>query len=110
MKAFRRFAIAVADAAGTPWAFAGAVAVIIAWAVCGPFLNYSSAWQLVINTGTTIVTFLMLFLVQYTQNRNERALHLKLDALLTSLHEAPSEIARAEEQDDAELARLREAL
>ena len=67
---------------GSPWAFMVAVAVILMWAVSGPLFNYSDTWQLVINTGTTIVTFLMVFLIQNTQNRDAKALHLKLDNLI----------------------------
>ena len=83
--AFRRFAHAAAATMGTPWAFLVALAVIVGWAVTGPVFGFSDTWQLVINTGTTIVTFLMVFLIQNTQNRDARALHLKLDELLRAV-------------------------
>src|SRR5687767_6701952 len=79
---FARFANAAARAAGHPMAFAGAVAVILLWAALGPLFDYSDTWQLVINTGTTIVTFLMVFLIQNTQNREMAAVQLKLDELI----------------------------
>jgi low affinity Fe/Cu permease len=85
---FRKFAQNTSNAAGTPWAFLLAVAVIIIWAVSGPIFGFSDTWQLVINTGTTIVTFLMVFLIQNTQNRDAVALHLKLDELLRALEGA----------------------
>src|SRR5690349_18560292 len=78
----------VASAAGSSWAFIVAALVVIAWIVSGPMFGFSDTWQLVINTGTTIVTFLMVFLIQNTQNRDTRALHLKLDELLRALPEA----------------------
>lgn len=79
---FRRFAHKVSDLMGTPAAFAAAVAIIVAWALSGPALRYSEAWQLVINTATTLVTFLMVFVLQNTQNREARAIQIKLDELL----------------------------
>jgi low affinity Fe/Cu permease len=81
-EAFRRFSGMTAAAMGSPWAFAAAVAAILIWASLGPHYGYSDTWQLVINTGTTIVTFLMVFLIQNTQNRDARAIHLKLDELI----------------------------
>lgn len=83
-KHFTRFANATARAAGSPWAFLAAVLLILAWAVCGPVFGYSETWQLVINTGTTIVTFLMVFLIQNTQNRDGFALQTKIDELIRS--------------------------
>lgn len=79
---FYRFAAAAAHFSGSPWAFAAALLIVLVWLVSGPFFHYSDTWQLVINTGTTIVTFLMVFLIQNTQNRDARALHLKLDELI----------------------------
>lgn len=76
---FRRFANQVSDSMGTPWAFATALLIVIIWASVGPHYHFSDTWQIVINTGTTIVTFLMVFILQSTQNRDARALHLKLD-------------------------------
>ena len=83
-KHFTRFANATARAAGSPWAFMAAVLLILAWAVSGPVFGYSETWQLVINTSTTIVTFLMVFLIQSTQNRDGFALQTKLDELIRS--------------------------
>jgi low affinity Fe/Cu permease len=85
---FRKFAQHTSNAAGTPWAFLLAVSVIVIWAVTGPVFGYSDTWQLIINTGTTIVTFLMVFLIQNTQNRDAVALHLKLDELLRAIEGA----------------------
>jgi low affinity Fe/Cu permease len=85
---FRAFAQRISNVTGTPWAFLIAVAVIVIWAVSGPLFGYSDTWQLVINTGTTIVTFLMVFLIQNTQNRDAVALHLKLDELLRAVEGA----------------------
>ena len=79
---FEHSAAAVASAAGKPWAFMSAFTIIVAWALSGPMFGWSDTWQLVINTGTTIVTFLMVFLIQNTQNRDSAALHAKLDELI----------------------------
>ena len=78
---FRRFAQRTSAAVGTGWAFAAALAAILVWALIGPAVGFSNTWQLVINTGTTIVTFLIVFLIQNTQNRESRAIQLKLDEL-----------------------------
>src|SRR5262245_12458605 len=83
---FSRFAKSCANAMGHPWAFAAALFTIIAWALTGPVFGFSDTWQLVINTGTTIVTFLMVFLIQNTQNRDGSAIQLKLDELIRSTH------------------------
>ena len=91
---------------GTPVAFAMACAVVIVWAVSGPLFGYSDTWQLVINTGTTIVTFLMVFLVQHTQNRDSRALHLKLDEILRSLDAARNKLINLENCSDDELEQI----
>ncbi len=93
---------------GTPWAFLAAAGVIIAWAVSGPLFGFSSDWQLWVNTGTTIVTFLMVFLIQNTQNRDARALHLKLDELLRATPRAHKELMEAEEEDLDEIEREKE--
>ncbi|RUW18205.1 MULTISPECIES: low affinity iron permease family protein [unclassified Mesorhizobium] len=81
---FNRVAEAVAHAAGRPWAFASCLACVVAWALSGPVFDFSETWQLVINTGTTIVTFLMVFLIQNTQNRDGAAIQAKLDELIRS--------------------------
>ena len=83
-ESFRKFACGVADCVGASWAFGTALVLIIAWAVTGPLFHFSDTWQLVINTATTIITFLMVFLIQNTQNRDAKAIHLKLDELIRS--------------------------
>jgi low affinity Fe/Cu permease len=101
-EAFRKVAALAAARFGTPWAFAFALFVVIAWAATGPFFHFSETWQLVINTGTTIVTFLMVFLIQATQNRDAKAVHLKLDELIRS-SSARNQFADIEDASDAEL-------
>jgi low affinity Fe/Cu permease len=91
---------------GTHFAFAMACSVVLVWAVTGPLFNYSDTWQLVINTGTTIVTFLMVFLVQNTQNRDARALHLKLDEILRSIDTARNKLIDLEHCTDEELEKM----
>src|SRR5574337_722613 len=81
-RALERFARRVTEWVGGSWAFAAAIVVIVVWAVTGPLFRFSDTWQLVINTGTTIVTFLMVFLIQNTQNRDSEAVQLKLDELI----------------------------
>ena len=100
---FGRFARAIATAAGSPRAFLGGVIVLIIWAALGPAVGYSDSWQLVINTGTTIVTFLMVFLIQNTQNHEGRVLQLKLDELIRALTPARTELVNMETLSDAEL-------
>jgi low affinity Fe/Cu permease len=100
---FSRFARATAVAAGKPVVFLSAVAVVLAWAATGPVFNYSDTWQLVINTGTTIVTFLMVFLIQNTQNRDTMAVQLKLGELILAMRGAENRLAMAEEMTDEEL-------
>jgi low affinity Fe/Cu permease len=103
---FHHFAHWVSDRMGSPRAFFLAVAVIVAWAATGPFFGFSDSWQLVINTGTTIVTFLMVFLIQNTQNRDAKALHLKLDELLRGVKGARTSLVHLEHLSDAELDEL----
>ena len=105
---FRKFASKVAYAAGTPVAFATAIAIIGIWAATGHFFHYSDTWQLIINTGTTIVTFLMVFLIQNSQNRDSRIIHLKLDELIRGVKGARSELVDMECMDDAALEKLQE--
>jgi low affinity Fe/Cu permease len=101
---FARIAGRVADWTGSSWAFCVAALVIIVWALTGPVFGFSDTWQLVINTGTTIVTFLMVFLIQNTQNRDTRALHLKLDELLRAIPDAREhEFMDLEDRDEAQL-------
>jgi low affinity Fe/Cu permease len=105
---FRKFAHASATAVGSPFAFLLGVLVIVVWAVTGPAFGYSDTWQLVINTGTTIVTFLMVFLIQNTQNRDAKAMHLKLDELIRSVSAARNRLVHLEDLSDADLAKLEE--
>lgn len=103
---FSRFAGRTAQTVGTPYMFFFAVATIIVWAVLGPYYHFSDTWQLIINTGTTIVTFLVVFLIQNTQNRDAKALHLKLDELIRSHHPARDELIDIEKLSDEELDEL----
>jgi low affinity Fe/Cu permease len=105
-QAFHRIARRVSNAMGTPVAFILALTLVVGWAVTGPFFNYSETWQLVINTTTTIVTFLVVFLIQNTQNHDSRAIHLKLDELLRAVKEARNTLVDLEELPDEELAKL----
>jgi low affinity Fe/Cu permease len=103
---FRRFAHNTATMVGTVWAFLIALLMIIIWAFTGPIFQYSDTWQLVINTSTTIITFLMVFLIQNTQNRDSREVHLKLDELLRAIKPARTSMAFLEDLSDAELEKL----
>src|SRR6476469_1719416 len=103
---FRKFAVGVSERVGSPWAFVLACAIIVAWVLTGPLFHFSDTWQLVINTGTTIITFLMVFLIQNTQNRDAKAIHLKLDELIRSIGKARNTLVNLESLTDDELARL----
>lgn len=103
---FHRIARRTAEATGTAWAFLLAIGAIVVWLVTGPVFHFSDTWQLVINTGTTIVTFLMVFLIQNSQNHDAKAIHLKLDELIRALKAARNELVDLEEMSDQELARL----
>ena len=105
-KAFRKAAQAASFQVGRPWAFAGAVTLIVGWAILGPVFGFSDTWQLVINTGTTIITFLMVFLIQNTQNRDAKAIQLKLDELLRGVEGARTGLVALEGLSDEELERL----
>lgn len=96
---FARFATATAEAAGSPAAFVLACSVVLAWGISGPFFGWSDTWQLVINTGTTVVTFLMVFTIQATQNRQEAAMHAKIDELIHAIPAARDELAGIERKD-----------
>jgi low affinity Fe/Cu permease len=102
---FRQLACTASNAVGTHWAFILAVLLVVAWAVSGPFFDFSETWQLVINTATTIATFLMVFLIQATQNRDAKAIHLKLDELIRSSR-ARDVFADLEDADEQELERF----
>lgn len=99
---------AASHAAGRPATFAIAVTVIVLWALTGPLFDYSDTWQLVINISTTIITFLMVFLIQNTQNRDTEALQIKLDELIRSMENAHTVLLDLEELDDEELKRIRQ--
>lgn len=105
---FTRFAKWTAHATGRPLTFAIAFGVILAWAVTGPLFHYSDTWQLVINTSTTIVTFLMVFLIQNTQNRDSEALHVKLDEIIRALKHADNALLCLEDLEEEELDAIRE--
>lgn len=103
---FRRFSKWSADRLGSSWAFLMAALAIVIWAVTGPTFHYSETWQLVINTSTTIVTFLMVFIIQNTQNRDAKALHLKIDELLRAVQDARTNMVDLENKTDEELSRV----
>lgn len=105
---FHKISVKIANKLGSAWAFYIAVLVILAWGVSGPLFQFSDTWQLVINTGTTIVTFLMVFVIQNTQNRDGRAMQLKLDELLSATRSARTEFIDIEDLTDAELDTLQE--
>ena len=104
--AFGTFARATSRILGSAWAFVCALAIIVVWAMTGPTFHYSDTWQLIINTGTTIVTFLMVFLIQNTQNRDAKAVHLKLDELIRALGPARNNLVDLEKLSDDELKTL----
>jgi low affinity Fe/Cu permease len=106
--AFGKFAAAASGWLGSKWAFVGAIAIIAVWAVTGPIFRYSDTWQLVINTGTTIITFMMVFLIQNTQNRDARAINLKLDELIHAIDKAGNQMMDIESLSDKELDILHE--
>src|SRR2546426_4998033 len=106
--AFHEIARTCARVVGSPWAFLTAVAAVVVWAATGPLFGFSDTWQLVVNTATTIVTFLMVFLLQNTQNRDAAAVHLKLDELIRAVRGARNRLVDLEEMTDEELEALRE--
>ena len=105
---FRHFAHKSAEVLGSAWAFIGAIFIIAVWGLTGPAFHFSDTWQLIINTGTTIVTFLMVFLIQNTQNRDAKAMHLKLDELIRAIQGARNRLVDLEKLSDDELKRLEE--
>jgi low affinity Fe/Cu permease len=105
---FSHFASCTATLVGHPYMFLAAVVALVVWAVCGPFFHFSDTWQLIINTGTTIITFLVVFLIQNTQNRDAKALHLKLDELIRSHVPAHNDMIDIEKLSDEELEELKE--
>lgn len=105
-EAFSRFSRRTAEAAGGPWSFAVAIGVVLTWAVTGPVFGFSDTWQLFINTGTTIVTFLMVFLIQNSQNKDTQVLQLKLDELLAANDGASNQLIGLEDLSETEVRRL----
>ena len=101
--AFRCFAQCSSTLLGSAWAFCGAVLVILVWLITGPTFHFSDTWQLIINTATTVVTFLMVFLIQNTQNRDAKAMHLKLDELIRAVKGARNQLVDLEELSDNDL-------
>jgi low affinity Fe/Cu permease len=106
--AFRVFARRSSMLLGSAWAFAGAVLVIVVWILSGPTFHFSDTWQLIINTATTVITFLMVFLIQNTQNRDAKAVHLKLDEIIRALKGARNQLVDLEDLSDEELKKLEE--
>lgn len=104
---FTRFARITAAGAGRPITFISAASIVILWALSGPIFGFSDTWQLVINTSTTIITFLMVFLIQNTQNRDTEALQIKLDEIIRSIKGARNEVLDLEEMDEKELDEIR---
>ena len=104
--AFRVFAHRSSVMLGSAWAFTGAVLVIVVWLVTGPTFHFSDTWQLIINTATTVITFLMVFLIQNTQNRDAKAMHLKLDELIRAVKGARNQLVDLENLSDEELKKL----
>jgi low affinity Fe/Cu permease len=106
--AFRVFARRSSMMLGSAWAFAGAVLVICIWILTGPTFHFSDTWQLIINTATTVITFLMVFLIQNTQNRDAKAMHLKLDEIIRALKGARNQLVDLEDLSDEDLKKLEE--
>ena len=109
-KTFTRIATLISTAAGQPLSFIAALLIIIVWGVTGPLFHFSDTWQLVVNTGTTIVTFLMVFLIQNSQNRDGAAIQAKLDELLRAVGDARSQFIGIEHLDDGQIELVRRAL
>jgi low affinity Fe/Cu permease len=105
---FTRVAKWTAHASGRPLTFALACGVVVLWAATGPLFAFSDTWQLIINTGTTVVTFLMVFLIQSTQNRDSEAIQVKLDEIIRAIGRAKNELLDLEELEEADLDRIRE--
>lgn len=103
---FSAFARAASECLGSAWAFLVALLIIVAWGVTGPLFGFSDTWQLVINTGTTIVTFIMVFIIQNTQNRDAKAMHLKLDEIIRAMHGARNSLVDLEDMPDDDLKAL----
>lgn len=107
---FTKFTTMVSAAIGRPWVFVLALGVLIVWAVTGPLLGFSDTWQLIINTGTTIITFLMVFIIQNTQNRDNLALNIKLDAVMKKMNINAEGLLQAEDESDKTLERKKKTM
>ena len=107
-KIFRKFSVAAANALGSSWMFIANVLLILIWLVAGPFFHYSDTWQLVVNTATTVFTYLAVFLIQNTQNRDAKAIQLKLDELIKGVGGARTQLVNLEELSDEDLSALQE--
>lgn len=105
---FRKFSVAAANALGSSWMFVANVFLILVWLFAGPFFHYSDTWQLIVNTATTVFTYLAVFLIQNTQNRDAKAIHLKLDELIKGVGGARTHLVNLENLSDEELSRLQE--
>ena len=103
---FRKFSNKAASTLGSPWLFVLSFLIIIIWLISGPFAHFSDTWQLLINTATTVFTFLAVFLIQNTQNRDAKAMHLKLDELIHAIQGARNQLVDLEDLSDAELEKL----
>src|SRR6201996_9523680 len=106
---FSRAAQWTSQQCGRAYTFVGAIVIIVLWAICGPAFHYSDTWQLIINTGTTIITFLMVFLIQNTQNRDTTAIHLKLDELIRANEHARNQMLRLEDLTENQIAELKDS-
>ena len=107
MNSFRKFAQSAAEVVGSPWSFIMGVFMTLVWAATGPYFHYSDTWQLAINTGSSIITFLMVFLIQNTQNRDAKVIQLKLDELIRAVGAARTELVQMEKMSDPELDAIR---
>lgn len=107
-QAFRRFSLAAANALGSSWMFIANVLLILVWLVAGPFFHYSDTWQLIVNTATTVFTYLAVFLIQNTQNRDATAIHLKLDELIKGVEGARTGLVNLEKLTDEEMSALQD--
>ena len=107
-ESFRKLSVAASTALGSPWLFVANVFLILVWLAAGPFAHFSDTWQLIVNTATTVFTYLAVFLIQNTQNRDSKAVHLKLDELISSVHGARNRLVDLEDLSDEELSKLQQ--
>lgn len=107
-ESFRKFSVWAADQLGSPWLFVANVFLILIWLAAGPFFRFSDSWQLIVNTATTVFTYLAVFLIQNTQNRDAKAVHLKLDELISSVEGARNRLVDLQSLSDAEMEELRQ--